>query len=140
VAFLAYCLTVTLKNRLQALAPGLTPKAVLEKLGAIQMLDVWLPTADGRWLVMPRYPQPGSGTGDSAAQVTPSPASTATTAHQDPTSIAIGPSAPGCGADFLGKFADNKGLSLAFQSLLVKYARGCNGETGRLWRWTSDNH
>jgi Transposase DDE domain len=58
VAFLAYCLIVTLKNRLQALAPGLTPKAVLEKLGAIQMLDVWLPTTDGRWLVMPRYTQP----------------------------------------------------------------------------------
>jgi hypothetical protein len=58
VAFLAYCLIVTLKNRLQALAPGLTPKAVLEKLGAIQMLDVWLPTTDGRWLLMPRYTQP----------------------------------------------------------------------------------
>jgi transposase len=58
VAFLAYCLTVTLKNRLQALAPGLTPKAVLEQLAAIQMLDVWLPTTDGRWLVMPRYTQP----------------------------------------------------------------------------------
>jgi len=58
VAFLTYCLIVTLKNRLQALAPGLTPKAALEKLGAIQMLDVWLPTTDGRWLVMPRYTQP----------------------------------------------------------------------------------
>lgn len=58
IAFLAYCLTVTLKNRLQALAPGLTPKAVLETLAAIQMLDVWLPTTDGRWLVMPRYTQP----------------------------------------------------------------------------------
>jgi hypothetical protein len=58
VAFLAYCLIVTLKNRLQALAPGLTPKAVLEKLAAIQMLDVWLPTTDRRWLVMPRYTQP----------------------------------------------------------------------------------
>jgi len=58
VAFLAYCLIVTLKNRLQALAPGLTSKTVLEKLGAIQMLDVWLPTTDGRWLVMPRYTQP----------------------------------------------------------------------------------
>ena len=43
---------------LYALAPGLTPKAVLEKLAAIQMLDVWLPTTDGRWLVMPRYTQP----------------------------------------------------------------------------------
>ena len=58
VAFLAYCLLVTLKNRLQALAPGLTPRAVLEKLATIQMLEVWLPTTDGRWLVMPRFTQP----------------------------------------------------------------------------------
>ena len=58
VAFLAYCLTVTLKQRLQALAPGLTPRAVLEKLATIQMLDVCFPTSDGRWLVMPRYTQP----------------------------------------------------------------------------------
>ena len=58
IAFLAYCLHVTWKNRLQGHAPGLTPKAVLEKLAAIQMLDVWLPTTDGRWLVLPRYTQP----------------------------------------------------------------------------------
>jgi transposase len=58
VAFLAYCLTVTLKHRLQAHAPGLTPRAVLEKLAAIQTLDVWLPTTDGRYLVMPRYTEP----------------------------------------------------------------------------------
>jgi hypothetical protein len=58
IAFLAYCLLITLKNRLQALAPGLTPKAVLEKLATIQMPDVWLPTTDGRWLVMPRFTQP----------------------------------------------------------------------------------
>ena len=58
VAFLAYCLTVTLKHRLQAYAPGLTPRAVLEKLAAMQMLDVSLPTTDGRRLVMPRYTEP----------------------------------------------------------------------------------
>jgi hypothetical protein len=58
VAFLAYCLLVTLKNWLQALAPGLTPKTVLEKLSTIQTLDVWLPTTDRRWLVMPRFTQP----------------------------------------------------------------------------------
>ena len=58
VAFLAYCLTATLKHRLQAHAPGLTPRAVLEKLAAIQTLDVWLPTTDGRYLVMPRYTEP----------------------------------------------------------------------------------
>jgi transposase len=58
VAFLAYCLQVTLKNRLQIHAPGLTPTAVLEKLGTVQMIDVWLPTRDGRWLILPRYTQP----------------------------------------------------------------------------------
>jgi len=58
VAFLAYCLTVTLKYRLAEFAPGLTPRAVLEKLGSIQMLDVVLPTTDGRCLVMPRHTEP----------------------------------------------------------------------------------
>jgi hypothetical protein len=58
VAFLAYCLTVTLKQRLQAHAAGLTPRAVLQKLATIQMLDVCLPTTDGRRLIMPRYTEP----------------------------------------------------------------------------------
>src|SRR5947207_5151452 len=55
VAFLAYCLHVTLRARLRPLAPGLTPRAVLDKLAAIQMLDVHFPTTDGRTLVMSRY-------------------------------------------------------------------------------------
>jgi transposase len=58
VAFLAYCLIVTLKHRLTAHAPGLTPRAVLEELGSIQMLDVMLPTTDGRCLIMPRHTEP----------------------------------------------------------------------------------
>ena len=58
VAFLAYCLQVTLKHRLLVHAPGLTPTAVLEKLAGIQMIDVWIPTVDGRWLNLPRYTQP----------------------------------------------------------------------------------
>ena len=58
VAFLAYCLQVTLKNRLQIHAPGLTPTAVMEKLATIQMIDVWIPTRDDRWLILPRYTQP----------------------------------------------------------------------------------
>jgi len=58
VAFLAYCLTVTLKHRLRVHAPGLTPRAVLEKLAGIQMLDVSFPTTDGRRLLMPRYTEP----------------------------------------------------------------------------------
>jgi hypothetical protein len=44
VAFLAYALSVTLKQRLQTLAQGRTPRAVLEKLATLQMLDVCLPT------------------------------------------------------------------------------------------------
>lgn len=58
VAFLAYCLSVTLRHRLREHAAGLTPRAVLEKLAAIQILDVVLPTTDGRCLVMPRYTEP----------------------------------------------------------------------------------
>lgn len=58
VCFLAYCLSVTLRKRLAAHAPGLTPRAVLEKLSGILMLDVHLPLADGRELVLPRYTQP----------------------------------------------------------------------------------
>src|ERR1019366_3679897 len=58
IAFLAYCLHVTLKNRLMIHAPGLTPAAVLEKLATIQMVEVWIPMLDGRWLVLPRHTQP----------------------------------------------------------------------------------
>jgi transposase len=58
IAFLAYCLQVTLKNRLMIHAPGLTPASVLDKLSTIQMVDVWIPMLDGRWLVLPRHTQP----------------------------------------------------------------------------------
>jgi len=58
VAFLAYCVQVTLRHRLRMHAPGLMPQAVLEKFATIQMLDAWFPTTDGRWLIFPRYTQP----------------------------------------------------------------------------------
>jgi transposase len=58
VAFLAYCLQVALKQRLKALAPGLTARAVLEKLAAMQMIDVELPTTDNRLIVLSRYTEP----------------------------------------------------------------------------------
>ncbi len=58
IALLAYCLQVTLKNRLMVHAPGLTPAAVLSTLASIQMIDVHIPTVDGRWLILPRYTQP----------------------------------------------------------------------------------
>jgi hypothetical protein len=63
IVFLAYCLQITLKHRLLVpAAPGLTPTAVLEKLAEIQMIDVWIPTVDQRWLILPRYTQPSSDT------------------------------------------------------------------------------
>jgi transposase len=58
VSFLSYCLQVTLKQRAKIKAPGLTPRAILEKLKAMQMIDVHLPTTDGRNLILPRYTQP----------------------------------------------------------------------------------
>jgi hypothetical protein len=58
VAFLAYALQVTLKHRLRTGAPGLTPRSALEQLKAMQMLDVHIPTTDGRCLTLCRYTQP----------------------------------------------------------------------------------
>src|SRR5215471_9929385 len=58
IAFLAYCLHITLRRRLYALAPGLTPRSVLEKFSALQMIDVHIPTTDGRELTLTRYTQP----------------------------------------------------------------------------------
>jgi len=58
VAFIAYCLHVTLRARLRPLAGGLTPRAVLDKFAALQMLDVHFPTTDGRVLILSRYTQP----------------------------------------------------------------------------------
>jgi hypothetical protein len=58
VAFLGYCLAVTLRMMLQRAAPGLTPRAVLKSLSAIHMVDVHIPITDGRVLIMPRYTEP----------------------------------------------------------------------------------
>ncbi len=58
VAFLAYCLHVTLRRWLRDLAPGLTPRSVLDKFRSVQMIDVHLPTTDGREVILSRYTQP----------------------------------------------------------------------------------
>lgn len=58
LAFQAYCLQATLGRRLKDLAPGLTPRVVLEKFAAMQMIDVHLPTSDGREVILTRYTQP----------------------------------------------------------------------------------
>jgi hypothetical protein len=58
VAFPAYCLQVTLKFQAKQQAPGLTPRSILEKFAALQMVDVHLPTTDGRRFILSRYTQP----------------------------------------------------------------------------------
>ena len=58
VAFLAYCLQITLTRRLHCLAPGLTARSALEKFAAVQMIDVHLPTTDGREIVLTRFTEP----------------------------------------------------------------------------------
>ena len=58
VSFLAYCLHVTLGQRLRSLAPGLTTRSVLEQFAAMQMIDVHLPTTDGRQIILTRTTQP----------------------------------------------------------------------------------
>ena len=58
IAFLAYALHVTLGRQLKVHAPGLTPRAVLEKFAAVQMIDVYVPTTDARELLLTRYTQP----------------------------------------------------------------------------------
>jgi hypothetical protein len=58
VAFLAYCLHVTLTRRLHGLAPGLTARSALAKFATVQIIDVHLPTTDGREIVLTRYTEP----------------------------------------------------------------------------------
>jgi hypothetical protein len=58
IAFLAYCLQVTLDRRLHALAPGITPRSIFEKFAAVQMIDVTIPTTDSRTLTLTRYTEP----------------------------------------------------------------------------------
>ena len=58
VAFLAYCLATTLRQRLKAHAPGLMPRVVFEKLGTIQMLDVHIPVSSGEELILTRHSEP----------------------------------------------------------------------------------
>jgi transposase len=58
IAFLSYCMQITLTRRLHALAPGLTARSALEKFATVQMIDVQLPTTDGREILLTRYTHP----------------------------------------------------------------------------------
>lgn len=62
VCFLAYCLFITLKNLSRHQAPGLTPRAIIDKLARIQMIDVTLPTSDGRTILVTRHSEPDKDT------------------------------------------------------------------------------
>lgn len=69
VCFLAYCLHTTLRNLARGTASGLTSHAIIEKLSKILMIDVHLPTTDGREIVLSRYTQPGRDTALVLAQL-----------------------------------------------------------------------
>lgn len=58
IAFMAYCLHVTLAQQLRPHAPGLTPRSVLEKFATVQMIDVEIPTTDARTITLTRYTDP----------------------------------------------------------------------------------
>jgi len=58
IAFLSYCLSITLRQQLRGLAGGLMPRTVFEKLATVQMLDVRIPTTDGRELLLTRHTEP----------------------------------------------------------------------------------
>jgi len=59
VAYLAYCLHVSLQAKLRQVAGGLTPRSLLEKFATMQMMDVFFPTEEpGKELLFRRYTQP----------------------------------------------------------------------------------
>ena len=58
IAFLAYAMQVTLKTRLRQSAAGLTPRSALEKFATVQMLDMHLPTTDGREIILTPHTHP----------------------------------------------------------------------------------
>ena len=49
---------VTLRHLARTYSSGLTPRSILEQLKVIQMIDVHVPTTDGRELRMSRYTKP----------------------------------------------------------------------------------
>jgi hypothetical protein len=58
IAFIAYCIQVTLKHRLWLKAPDLPARQALDKFSILQMLEVHFPTTDGRELIFTRYTEP----------------------------------------------------------------------------------
>jgi hypothetical protein len=104
ISFLAYCLHVTLRQMAKTRAPGLTPRSILEQMRQIQMVDIHIPTMDGRELRMPRYTTP-----EKPQQLLLSQLQLRLPAQPPPeiTSAQVKP----YGADLLGKRADSLALS-----------------------------
>ena len=100
VAFLAYCLHVTLRARLKPLAPGLTPRAVLDKFAAIQMLDVHFPTTDGRTLILSRYTELTAGTKSAGPATQTRSAAAAPATHHHHKAKPFAPQPPSRSGDF----------------------------------------
>jgi transposase len=59
ISFLSYCLYITLEKYNQGKATGLSARSVLARFAEIQMLDVTIPTTDGREIHMKRHTKPG---------------------------------------------------------------------------------
>lgn len=57
-AFMALCLLQTLRAIAREHAPGLTPRQIIEKFRTVKMVDVVMPTTDGRTVTLPRYVEP----------------------------------------------------------------------------------
>lgn len=58
ISFLAYCIHITIRNKLRFHAAGLTPRTLIEKFSSIQMIDVHLPTCEQHTIILSRYTQP----------------------------------------------------------------------------------
>ena len=58
VSYVAYCLQATLKNLTRSKPGGLTPRQIFDKMKNIYMVDVKIPTTDGREIMMQRYGEP----------------------------------------------------------------------------------
>ena len=57
-SFMALCLLTTLRALARQHAPGLTPRQIIEKMKTVKMVDVVMPTTDGRVVTLPRYVEP----------------------------------------------------------------------------------
>lgn len=57
-SFMAFCLLTTLREMAREHAPGLTPRQIITNLKTIKMVDVVMPTTDGRVVTLPRSVEP----------------------------------------------------------------------------------